>query len=642
MRKFLGLAFFFAVVVILSAGCKEKESPAGPSGEEEEYLPLMEADSSTASGRADTLSLSDGFNTVLYGASGMIVLQKLDISTVDPIENKRMYHIISEGADSIVTFGSIPGEAIPESLRVVWVGPNSVGVKISPTLTESGFSAGVPGNTADCFLVWDWESTKFKIDKILQIPYYSQYATDYCWATVSAMLFHYYGATPEYAHKPWRVAGALGLGGTGLRPYSFYIGYAYRAEVKGETGVNPERSMWVSMSNMGEYIQKKVEAGYPVAMFLTSEGHMVLAVGWQGNNIILHDPALNMYYSRAWSDIVSQASLTAVYYTMVVPSTGSSSPTIETGNPSINNGFHFAKVDSATGNENIHTLAKFKWDGTANSNGYKFEGATGAAAPPITSEHNLYPWVRVFNDSRTNAKQLSVSLHISGPGDYFSTPPKDITVPAKGYIDVIVDTVKVSEFADTVGEYTATLNLADASLTNIYDALIIKFNVDSVSVTTSKTCEISYRVYGYYKWAYPDTTVFSEGNHSHPFTSYPGSSHFLDNTFTASWDRFHQNVHTIGNMTVTFNDSCDKVISFYTTETCTETGEEYKVFIGGTNIPLVSSNTHSLYKVEGVETCSHISSIGLSVSYSDGTEKTLINHECHTDSYIEIDLHEHE
>ena len=486
---------FILIVLMVTFGCsKPTKSDNNEPPSQGDYIPVLEADTSQVDG-SGVLTLSDGTNLTVYGISATVVLNRRDIIINDPVTNKFGYSISGAGgADSIVISGIIPSEATPESLRVVWVTPDSIATYKVPTITDNTYSTSLDGNTIDIYVVWDWETSGLmkSMDRTLEIPFYSQYGTDYCWATGAAMMFHYYGDIPEFAHKPWEVAGALLVSGGGIGPFSFYAGSGLRGEVHGETGVNPERSMWTLMSSMKNYIRDQINNhSRPVAIFLTSESHLVLAVGWQGENIILHDPATNMYTTRAWSDLANQAVWSAVYYTMVVPkSTSTSNPTVELGDPSISNGFHL--VIDTTGREDIRTLAKIEWDGTVGFKGYRWTGSTGDSSPKISNKHNLYPWLRVFNHNRTSPSDMLVTLLINKPDNTtFGPIQKEITVAQQSYIDVIIDTISLENFADTVGTYSATVILYNRDITQTYDRLRVEFPVDTVVTDTTFSVRVT-------------------------------------------------------------------------------------------------------------------------------------------------------
>ncbi len=229
---------------------------------------------------------------------------------------------------------------------------------------------------------------------ISNVPYMEQGAYGYCWAASTAMALNYYEACNTRGNggeKPWDIAKFMKISDGGISFYSFYVGDMYGLYIKTRVNVYPERSAWISSDSLRQYLKNKIDAGYPVILYMTSESHAVLVVGYEDDAngsvtaLIIHDPqnsgVRSMYYRRTWNDIVANWGATTFYYTAVINDTPRSlsdrSPVINLlghkeespGRP----GLKFLSPMRRRADINAREIA-FNWY-DANVNGYGFMAA---------------------------------------------------------------------------------------------------------------------------------------------------------------------------------------------------------------------------------------------------------------------------
>lgn len=168
--------------------------------------------------------------------------------------------------------------------------------------------------------------------KVLEVPYYPQGDTGYCWATSLAMILRYY-LPSDNALKPWEIAGYYKIStDEGISSLEFWTGIRTSVLIHSLLGTEPERHMWfpaIRVKGLTKYIVSSINNGDPVAIFL--KDHVVVIVGYywpEGQEIsyYIHDPAdqyNGIYRLVPQSKLFANIRGTEAVFTLSVPLGGS-------------------------------------------------------------------------------------------------------------------------------------------------------------------------------------------------------------------------------------------------------------------------------------------------------------------------------
>ncbi|MBN2543072.1 hypothetical protein JXI42_09440 [bacterium] len=516
--KFYKTLLLLAISILLITLCCSKDDENDQPNEyptRTDPFEVTSADSADVSGQG-ILTLIDGTELTVYGSSGLTVFMKLDISERDPVPDKVFYQFLSDNhPDSMLISGPIPSNAVQESLVVIWechVGTVNV---VEPSIAGGTFTAIVGGFAQYIELAWPWQDQARKNNTSLtdvtleDIPYYEQYSTPHCWAAVTAMLDHYYYNLPEawISTKFWEVAGRLGWA-DGTNTFSMRLGWAYSNFVSAQVGVDPYIYVPWFPSSLRKYLHTQViDNDRVVGLFMDSyegpDAHMVLVVGianpGESNEIlIIHDPSEvenGMYKQIYWHELITNAhdygdisyagSFRNYYMAVVVPKAESEArktATLSIGYPGTEPyGTH---LDPDTSSRELglrRAAAKLEIDVTqGGEKGYRWVGISGGVLPTISNEHNLHPWVRVYNANETDRNlQLHSSIYQNSTR-LTGSNYKPITVPAKSWIEDINDTLVLDGIITQPGEYELKVDLYGETMLDHHDQLNILFVVDTI------------------------------------------------------------------------------------------------------------------------------------------------------------------
>jgi len=140
----------------------------------------------------------------------------------------------------------------------------------------------------------------------LQVPYYDQAESLWCWATSASMLLEYYG----YDAKPWMVAADFDA------PYDVKagqpgaIGLEWYLEEEYDFG---QSNAWVYLADLlsanndsiRETICDSLSYGHPVWLGAIERDHAVIVTGYDSSGPIIHDPDVpvgGVYRHYSWSE----------------------------------------------------------------------------------------------------------------------------------------------------------------------------------------------------------------------------------------------------------------------------------------------------------------------------------------------------
>jgi hypothetical protein len=258
---------------------------------------------------------------------------------------------------------------------------------------------------------------------LLNIPYYGQGSSQYCWATSIQMVTQ--AVIFKEDREIWDIIGRMGVDEGGITDYAFRTNSTLSDIIKERTGVRPERMMWdyVNASQCRDYIRQQIgNCGHPVAFFNGPANHAVVIVGYEGGNLIIHDPASTSntgigYTPLSWQSIMDRMGVRDKLVTLVIPSS-----TLDSNRPDVTvnimNGA-FEMIKPKMGDADASQMFRFGWDNRT-AGGYAFVNTGGNAPaeslPGHTKELKRAGDIEIVNSSRTESRSVSVWVDISSVG----------------------------------------------------------------------------------------------------------------------------------------------------------------------------------------------------------------------------------
>jgi hypothetical protein len=212
----------------------------------------------------------------------------------------------------------------------------------------------------------------------LQVPYYNQGNTNWCWATSISMILRYYG----YDRKPWQIAADFDKGPeAGLRIFQLGAFENY-LETYYDRGVPDawKSESFILDNNLVSRMHEVLAQGHPLWLYCSDAEHAVVATGFDGpadtDHVFINDPsgALTGYplvqHQFTWSQFKNAidtsffslfGDVTAVYAQTDALSELRSSASIQ-----------FASASGIVFASGAHSL-KMVWDGSSPFAGYRYE-----------------------------------------------------------------------------------------------------------------------------------------------------------------------------------------------------------------------------------------------------------------------------
>ena len=223
-------------------------------------------------------------------------------------------------ADITVVF-PIPGPAEgAEAARtnIIWFHELDAPVMMERTIDEVGRTATVITRTFSSAIV-DASAplvpTMEAIDTVMQVPYYNQGASENCWSMALNMLMGAYGADVE----PWDNNAFFNL------PEEDGLYFIYYAHTRGIVNhirsflpdIQIERKTWWTtggFDSLETYLRENMLKQRPTMVYYyadesgASASHMVLFVGLDGDQFVIHDPQRDGYMRVSWDLITPRFS----------------------------------------------------------------------------------------------------------------------------------------------------------------------------------------------------------------------------------------------------------------------------------------------------------------------------------------------
>ncbi|MHB9028849.1 MAG: IPT/TIG domain-containing protein [Candidatus Latescibacterota bacterium] len=319
---------------------------------------------------------------------------------------------------------------------------------------------------------------------LLNIPYYGQGSSQYCWAASVQMVTQ--ATSFKEDREIWDIIGRMGVDEGGITDYAFRTNSTLSDLIKERTGIRSERMMWdyVNANQCRDYLRQQIgNGGRPVAFFNGPANHAVVVVGYDGGDLIIHDPASTSnasigYTALSWQSIMDRMGSRDKLVTLVIPASSldSNRPDVTVN---IMNGA-FEMVKPKVGTDDVSRMFRFGWDHRT-SEGYAFvntsDNTSAESLPGHTKELKQAGDIEIVNSSRTESRTVSVWVDISSvsAGSSHFSYQKSLTLGPNSIGLFKMSTVPVDSF-----RYNAK-NAVDYRLS--VSALVNSQKIDEAAIT---------------------------------------------------------------------------------------------------------------------------------------------------------------
>ena len=511
LHRYARLSFALLVSGFLAFGCsKDSSGPTNPG--DDGNAAVRDTKSQTIGADGGTVAMSSGVS-VVFPAGAVSANAGFTVSEIEPTSyfeaDSDLGRVVIEctgavtefdeaveirvplpagmtEADSALVFGGYIDEAtgaremVACSIRMIDGAPYGI-------LPMRHFSSG--------FMEWLLGETPPASAGPLEIPYYGQGASSYCWAASLQMVTQ--AATFDKENDIPGIIGTVGVDESGLTSFAFRMSSTIAGIIKDRTGVKPDRCQWdfVNYQQMKDYLKREIGVrGYPVAVHSTAWNHAVVIVGYDGNTFYIHDPASTStgsigYTQRTWADMVKDMGFGKNMVCLTIPKTLDASRSLITANI-MNDAVQFVrpgiKDDPQT------RLYSYRWD-FENKDGYRFQNVSSqvmvSMLPGEVITLKQGGDIEIVNASRTTSQEVSVWYDVtclSQKGAYFSEN-KRFEVPANTTKNLAFTDIPVDEFrwnSDNPGEYSFVIRAMAGGTTVDEKRIIFKIDTRPVEITS--------------------------------------------------------------------------------------------------------------------------------------------------------------
>lgn len=338
---------------------------------------------------------------------------------------------------------------------------------------------------------------------LLDLPYYTQGESEYCWAASLQMVTQ--GASFAENRSITDIIGAVGVDPSGITALGFFSNSDIAQVVRSRTGVRPTRRQFSNASHnqLRDYLRMEIGVnGRPVALHNGNWQHAVVVVGYEvdpsgsfmDSKVRIHDPkgltpGSIGYTTKIWSDLVGTTfdRLT----TLVVPTPLPGGSDRVTANFT-NGAFQFFKP--RYGPDDPPNTWAFEWDHTK-PEGFAFHEPDGPlSVDPLPGEVDIFRVmgaIQIANASRTVSKEVGVYLTIlamgAPAGEGRLSTYKSMTLGPNSAKNLPVPEFAVDTFRYNTAQTTEYAMTADVTVGGVtVDRQTVRFRIGSVTpVVTS-------------------------------------------------------------------------------------------------------------------------------------------------------------
>ena len=350
--------------------------------------------------------------------------------------------------------------------------------------------------------------------KVLEVPYYSQGDTGYCWATSMAMIIKYYSRSP-LDPKPWDIASFYKIAtDEGVSSLEFWTGLSTSMYLRMWLGAEPERHMWfpaIRTAGFTRYVVSAIDSGDPVAVFL--KDHVVVIVGYywaEGSevNYYIHDPAdpeNGIYRMVPQSKLFSDIRGTQAVFTLRMPLNGAKegdTPPVTVAVPSGVKGqdrLEGLTVAPVEGDIAPDTIYRVIWNGT-HENGYYLgiEERRGKSLVlverAVPDTYKLHVEYGVANAAQ-KPMPVRVGVFVKVPGsDTIHVESKEYNLGPGEYVEDSIETSQLYELdgwplSEGAKSMTVVVEVVDPESKNLYDRVEFEIPLRPWSYLKSDTAK---------------------------------------------------------------------------------------------------------------------------------------------------------
>ncbi len=521
--SFIYIVFILLISMMIGAcgedGGSDKKSSTGPSGEEDNsnsgvIATVIDEKTATIDSDGGSIELDDGISLV-FPENAIQSSESITVKKADPADffetNDTVDRVVvsCEGHDGDFSTPVEVRVPLPSSMTEADSTSLIAGVIDDETgaiLVESSRIEMIDGKPyaivdADHFSyrIFQWTSGEKPPASAgpLEIPYYNQGSSEYCWATCIQMAtmaarFDQYAEITD-------IIGQMGIDEGGISGWRFRFSPTLAAIVRARTGVKPDRYVWdfVNYNLCRDYLWQEIGLdGHPVVLHHGVWSHAVTIVGYDGNTFYIDDPQSTNtssigYKTMTWDEIVKDMGFGYSLGTLAIPKDLDSSASKITLN-AMNQAFHFVHPKTATNSRS--RLYRFSWDHLGEGGRSFVDTSTGDRIDPLPGDiTDIVPSgdIELYNSSRTQSKTLSVMLDITctGTGEGHFSMKEEVTLSPNSMIalndkSLNLSSLSVDEFrwnATTTNEYILAVTVLDGS--RVVDEVSIPFDIASRQVT---------------------------------------------------------------------------------------------------------------------------------------------------------------
>ncbi len=480
MKKYLHIAsLIIASLFLLNSSCGSDSNPASPTD------PGLETKSFTVQPAGSTCTMSDS-TKVVFPAGAVSAPLDLKITRLTPSRyfSGSSEYVILQFESSVTQFDKEVEIHIPSPI----VGANVLGAggQFDPTtgiidITSTDFVTNngkrelvIKTNHFSDYAGHFWQMPPTSAGP-LDISYYNQGTTQYCWATCIQMMLE--SVAPNADYEIFDLIRATGIDESGAGQEFILKNQALASIIETRTGVKPEAKRWqyLSAKAMDTYLRHCVALGYPVLVMDPFAEHATLVVGYDGNTFYIHNPASTTtsqigYTAKQWSEFrVGELGIRDLYVTLAIP-TPVKNQRLSTINLS-NGMLSFVKPKVGSSNSMIYG---FKWAPSSTGYGLYENNGTGTKVDTLPNgvQTLKIKGIELANADRSSGNSYRVWVDIWGQNNQKKhnsfAPTSTVALGANsmgGYsIDIPVADFRDSSQTATVYKMTASLMDQNSSL----------------------------------------------------------------------------------------------------------------------------------------------------------------------------------
>ena len=426
MKKVISAIFAIAAYFLLiNASCDDNNNPVNPNGKE------IESNTQTITTTGGEIALSDGTKLIVPpGATSQSTSIKMSrIEANDFFPGQKDDFVILRFESAVTEFNQDLEIRIPVPKKFTNPG-NVLGaggefdftnqiMDITSTTIENvngQYELVIKTKHFSGYGGHFWETPPHSAGP-LDVPYFNQGSSNYCWATCLQMMCEAINPSELYEIYSWIASTGIDEGGAG-QDFILHNSQLH-SDIKYRTGSYPEAKRWqyLSAKAMDTYLRDRVALGYPVLVMDPFTQHAFVVVGYSGTTFYIHNPNntnnSNIGYSeKQWSDFkVDDLGLRDLYVTLCIPKDLSSSrmQTVNVTNGTI----RVIKPKIGSSNSMVYG---YKWSPTARGYGFFENAGTGIKVDTLPDgiETIQIKGIEIANASRTESKSFNVLVDIWG------------------------------------------------------------------------------------------------------------------------------------------------------------------------------------------------------------------------------------